>query len=160
MRLNSPPVMALWGWAAMDGIYPDTKHQRCWMHKTANVLSKLPKSAQPKAKEALHEIWMAETREGAETAFDLFVETYEAKYPGTVQCLLKDQDDALLSFYDFPAKHWKSIRSTNPIESCFATIRHRTRRSKGCLSRTGMLHMMFKRGRQGSVSVHRNVGID
>lgn len=161
--MNAPELAtgdgALGFWAAMDEIYPDTKHQRCWVHKTANVLNKLPKSAQPKAKEALHEIWMAETHEGAEAALDLFVETYEAKYPGTVQCLLKDQD-ALLSFYDFPAKHWKSIRSTNPIESCFATIRHRTRRSKGCLSRTGMLHMMFKLGQCAQKRWHRLRGFD
>jgi putative transposase len=123
------------------------------------VLNKLPKSAQPKAKQALHEIWMAETKKNAEAAFDLFVKTYEDKYPGTVQCLLKDQDE-LLAFYDFPAAHWKSIRTTNSIESTFATIRHRTKRSKGCLSRTSMLHMMFKRGRPGSVSVHRSAGID
>jgi len=150
---------ALGFWAALDEIYPGTKHQRCWVHKTANVLNKLPKSSQPKAKEALHEIWMAETRENAEAAFDLFVSTYEDKYPGAVQCLLKDQD-SLLSFYDFPAKHWKSIRSTNPIESSFATIRHRTKRSKGCLSRTGMLHMMFKLGQCAQKRWNRLRGFD
>ena len=161
--MNTPELAigdgALGFWAAVDQIYPETKHQRCWVHKTANVLNKLPKSAQPKAKEALHEIWMAETRENAEAAFDLFVKTYEDKYPGTVQCLLKDQD-ALLTFYEFPAKHWKSIRSTNPIESCFATIRHRTKRSKGCLSRTGMLHMMFKLGQCAQKRWHRLRGFD
>jgi transposase-like protein len=136
---------ALGFWAAADQIFPGMRHQRCWVHKTANVLNKLPKSAQPKAKQALHEIWMAETKKNAEAAFDLFVKTYEDKYPGTAQCLPKDQDE-LLAFYDFPAAHWKSIRTTNPIESTFATIRHRTKRSKGCLSRTSMLHMMFKLG--------------
>ena len=136
---------ALGFWAAAEQIFPTMRHQRCWVHKTANVLNKLPKSAQPKAKQALHEIWMAETRENAIAAFELFVKTYEDKYPGTVQCLLKDQDD-LLTFYDFPAAHWQSIRTTNPIESTFATIRHRTKRSKGCLSKDTMLHMMFKLG--------------
>jgi putative transposase len=161
--LNAPKLAigdgALGFWAALDEIYPGTTHQRCWVHKTANIMNKLPKSAQPKAKEALHEIWMAETRETATVAFDLFVRTYEDKYPGCVNCLLKDQD-ALLNFYDFPAKHWKSIRSTNPIESCFATIRHRTKRSKGCLSRTGMLHMMFKLGQCAQKRWHRLRGFD
>ena len=150
---------ALGFWAAADQIFPGMRQQRCWVHKTANVLNKLPKSAQPKAKDALHEIWMAETKEDAEAAFDLFVKTYEDKYPGTVQCLLKDQDE-LLAFYDFPAAHWKSIRTTNPIESTFATIRHRTKRSKGCLSRTSMLHMMFKLGQCAQKRWHRLRGFD
>lgn len=150
---------ALGFWAAADQIFPDMRHQRCWVHKTANVLNKLPKSAQPKAKQALHEIWMAETKKNAEVAFDLFVKTYEDKYPGTVQCLLKDQDE-LLAFYDFPAAHWKSIRTTNPIESTFATIRHRTKRSKGCLSGTSMLHMMFKLGQCAQKRWHRLRGFD
>ena len=109
------------------------------------MLNKLPKSAQPKAKQALHDIWMAETRKNAIAAFDLFIETYQDKYPAVAECSLKDQDE-LLAFYDFPAQHWQSIRTTNPIESSFATIRHRTKRSKGCLSRDTMLHMMFKLG--------------
>lgn len=150
---------ALGFWAAADQVYPGMRQQRCWVHKTANVLNKLPKSAQPKAKQALHEIWMAETKKDAETAFDLFVETYKDKYPGTVQCLLKDQDE-LLAFYDFPAAHWKSIRTTNPIESTFATIRHRTKRSKGCLSRNSMLHMMFKLGQCAQKRWHRIRGFD
>jgi len=136
---------ALGFWAALDEIYPQTRQQRCWVHKTANVLNKLPKSIQPKVKEALHDIWMAETRDGAARAFDLFINTYADKYPAATECLLKDQDE-LLVFYDFPAVHWQSIRTTNPIESTFATIRHRTKRSKGCLSRHSMLHMMFKLG--------------
>lgn len=150
---------ALGFWAAADQVFPGMRHQRCWVHKTANVLNKLPKSAQPKAKQALHEIWMAETKKNAEAAFDLFVKTYEDKYPGTVQCLLKDQDE-LLAFYDFPAAHWKSIRTTNPIESTFATIRHRTKRSKGCLSGTSMLHMMFKLGQCAQKRWHRLRGFD
>jgi len=142
---------ALGFWAAADQVYPGMRQQRCWVHKTANVLNKLPKSAQPKAKQALHEIWMTETKKEAEAAFDLFV--------GTVQCLLKDQDE-LLAFYNFPAAHWKSIRTTNPIESTFATIRHRTKRSKGCLSRNGMLHMMFKLGQCAQKRWHRLRGFD
>lgn len=132
-------------WSALEEIYPETRQQRCWMHKTGNVLNALPKSAQPKAKSALHEIWQAETRENAESAFDLFLNMYEDKYPKAAQCLLKDREE-LLAFYDFPAQHWQSLRTTNPIESTFETIRHRTKRSKGCLSRDGMLHMMFKLG--------------
>jgi len=93
----------------------------------------------------LHEIWQAETKENAEKAFDLFIKTYEAKYPKSALCLQKDREE-LLAFYDFPAQHWQSIRTSNPIESTFGTIRHRTKRAKGCLSRDGMLHMMFKLG--------------
>lgn len=130
-------------WSAMDEIYPDTRHQRCWVHKTANILNCLPKTSQPKAKKALHEIWQAETKTNAENAFDLFIESYEAKYPKATVSLQKDREE-LLAFYDFPAIHWQSIRTSNPIESTFGTIRHRTKRSKGCLSREGMLHMMFK----------------
>ena len=132
-------------WAALEEIYPDTRQQRCWMHKTGNVLNTLPKSLQPKAKQALHAIWQADTRNNAEMAFDLFVKTYEPKYPKATLCLQKDREE-LLAFYDFPAQHWQSLRTSNPIESTFGTIRHRTKRSKGCLSRDGMLHMMFKLG--------------
>lgn len=132
-------------WAALEEVYGDTRQQRCWMHKTMNVLNGLPTSAQPKAKQALHEIWQADTKEEAERAFDLFIRTYEPKYPKATLCLQKDREE-LLVFYDFPAQHWQSIRTTNPIESTFGTIRHRTNRSKGCLTRDGMLHMMFKLG--------------
>lgn len=132
-------------WAALDEIYPTTRHQRCWQHKTMNVLNCFPKLSQSKAKKALHDIWQAETKDDAEKAFDLFIKTYEAKYPKAVLCLQKDREE-LMTFFDFPAQHWISIRTTNPIESTFATIRHRTKRSKGCLSRDGMLHMMFKLG--------------
>ena len=110
--MNVPELVvgdgALGFWAAADEIYPGMRQQRCWVHKTAKVLNKLPRSSQPKAKEELHEIWMAETRQNAEIAFDLFIKTYEDKYPAATQCLLKDQNE-LLTFYDFPAKHWKSI---------------------------------------------------
>ena len=130
-------------WAALDDIYPETRHQRCWMHKTGNVLNVMPKSLQPKVKQALHEIWQAETRGDGDKAFDLFIQTYQAKYPKATVLLEKDREE-LLAFYDFPAQHWQSLRTTNPIESTFGTIRHRTKRSKGCLTRRGMLHMMFK----------------
>ena len=145
--MNSPQLAigdgAMGFWAALEEIYPQARQQRCWMHKTMNVLNCLPKLTQPKAKQALHDIWQAETRADANKAFDLFLDTYEAKYPKATLCLQKDRDE-LLAFYEFPAQHWQSIRTSNPIESTFATIRHRTKRSKGCLSRTGMLHMMFK----------------
>ncbi|MCY4426448.1 MAG: IS256 family transposase [Halieaceae bacterium] len=132
-------------WAALDEIYPETRQQRCWMHKTGNVLNCLPKSTQAKAKQALHEIWQAATREDAEKAFDLFITAYEPKYPKATLCLQKDREE-LMAFYDFPAQHWQSLRTSNPIESTFGTIRHRTKRSKGCLTRDGMLHMIFKLG--------------
>ena len=132
-------------WSALAEIFPETRWQRCWVHKTANVLNALPKLSQPKAKQSLHQIWMAETREHAERAFDLFVRTYQDKYPKAVAILEKDRGH-LLTFYDFPAAHWQSIRSTNPIESTFATIRHRTGRTRGCLNRNGMLCMLFKLG--------------
>ena len=132
-------------WSALEEVYPETREQRCWMHKTMNVLNCLPKSSQAKAKQALHGIWQAETKEDAEEAFDLFLETYEPKYPKATICLQKDREE-LMAFYDFPAQHWQSLRTSNPIESTFGTIRHRTKRSKGCLTRDGMLHMMFKLG--------------
>ena len=132
-------------WAALEEVFPTTCQQRCWVHKTGNVLNYLPKRTQPKAKKMLHDIWQAETRADAHEAFDLFIKTFEAKYPKATECLIKDRDE-LLTFYDFPAQHWQSIRTSNPIESAFATIRHRTKRTKGCLSRDGLLHMMFKLG--------------
>jgi len=136
-------AMGLWG--ALEEIFPSTQQQRCWCHKTRNVLNALPKSVQPKAKQALHEIWQAPTKATAEDAFDVFINTYEVKYPKATACLQKDRE-ALLTFYAFPAEHWPSLRTTNPIESTFGTIRHRTIRTKGCLTRDGMLHMMFKLG--------------
>ncbi len=134
---------ALGFWAALREIYPATQEQRCWVHKTANVLNKMPKSIQPKAKSMLQNIWMAETRKQACQAFDLFVETFKAKYAKAVECLVKDRD-VLLRFYDFPAEHWVHLRTTNPIESTFATVRLRTRRTKGCGSRVACLTMVFK----------------
>lgn len=137
---------ALGFWAALRELYPATREQRCWVHKTANVLNKLPKSIQARAKSMLQEIWMAETRQQANRAFDLFIESFEAKYPKAVSCLVKDRD-VLLTFYDFPAEHWVHLRTTNPIESTFATVRLRTARTKGCGSRMACLTMVFKLAR-------------
>ena len=134
---------ALGFWKALREVYGTTREQRCWVHKTANVLNKLPKSVQPRAKQHLQDIWMAETRAVAEKAFDFFLEAYGPKYDKAVACLAKDRD-VLLAFYDFPAEHWKHIRTTNPIESTFATVRLRTTKTKGCLSRMTALTMVFK----------------
>ena len=134
---------ALGFWQAVEEVWPQTRGQRCWAHKTANVLNKLPKSQHSKAKRALQEIWMAETKKDALAAFDVFAETWSVKYDKAVDCLVKDRD-ALLAFYDFPAEHWKHLRTTNVIESAFATVRHRTVRSKGCLSNKTALAMIFK----------------
>ena len=146
--LSIPPELmvadgALGFWKAAGEVWPRTREQRCWVHKTANVLNKLPKSQHPKAKRALQEIWMAETKAQAEAAFDAFLESCRPKYDKAADCLAKDRQ-ALLAFYDFPAEHWKHLRTTNPIESTFATVRHRTVRSKGCLSNTTALAMVFK----------------
>jgi len=141
-------------WAALREIYPATQEQRCWVHKTANVLNKMPKHVQSKAKSMLHDIWMAETRKLAQKAFELFVSTFEAKYPQAVECLVKDRD-VLLTFYDFPAEHWIHLRTTNPIESTFATVRLRTERTKGCGSRTTCLTMVFKLARCAETRWHR-----
>jgi transposase-like protein len=134
---------ALGFWAALRKVFGETREQRCWVHKTANVLNKLPQSVQPKAKADLHEIWQAETREAANQAFDHFLEKYKAKYDGACECLSKDRD-VLLTFYEFPAEHWKHLRTTNPIESTFSTIRLRHRRTKGSGTRRTSLAMMFK----------------
>jgi transposase-like protein len=134
---------ALGFWKALRKVFPKTRAQRCWVHKTANVLNKLPKSLQAKAKDDLHQIWMADTRESANAAFDTFVDKYGAKYPKAVGCLKKDRD-VLLTFYDFPAEHWIHLRTTNPIESTFATVRLRHRRTKGNGNRTACLSMVFK----------------
>ena len=134
---------ALGFWKALPQVYPRTRTQRCWVHKTANVLNQLPKRLQPGAKDKLHQIWMAPGRKQANEAFDHFIETYEAKYPKATNCLDKDRD-VLLTFYDFPAEHWIHIRTTNPIESLFATVRLRTAKTKGCGSRIATLTMVFK----------------
>jgi putative transposase len=134
---------ALGFWKALEEVFPTTRHQRCWVHKSANVLDKLPKSVQPAAKQDLREIWQAPDRTTAETTIATFAEKYGAKYEKAVICLTKDRD-ALLTFYDFPAEHWDHLRTSNPIESVFATVRHRTVRTKGALSQDTARLMVFK----------------
>lgn len=147
-NLGSAPKLAvgdgaLGFWKALAKTFPETRHQRCWVHKTANVLDKLPKSMQPKVKSALHDIYLAETREAAHKAFDSALKRFGAKYPKAMECLEKDREE-LLAFYDFPAVHWIHLRTTNPIESTFATVRLRTKKSKSCGSRDTTLAMVFK----------------
>lgn len=134
---------ALGFWKALPQAFPTTRVQRCWVHKTANVLNKLPKTLHGAAKDHLHQIWMADTKAGAEKFFDLFVQTYKAKYASAAECLSKDREH-LLAFYDFPAEHWLHLRTTNPIESVFATVRLRTAKTKGAGSRVACLSMVFK----------------
>lgn len=146
--LTLPPKLAtgdgaLGFWAALRKVYPATREQRCWVHKTVNVLDKLPDSIHPRAKDDLHQVWMAETRMEAEAAFAVFLEKYGAKYPKATACLAKDRTE-LLAFYDFPAEHWKHLRTSNPIESTFATLRLRHQRTKGSGSREACLAMVFK----------------
>ena len=134
---------ALGFWKALSKVYDGTRWQRCWVHKTANILNKLPKSLQSKAKSQLHQVWQAADKDEAKRHFDAFVNSYEAKYPKAVQCMEKDRD-ALLTFYDFPAEHWHHIRTTNPIESTFATVRLRTNKVRGCFSAITAITMAFK----------------
>ncbi|MDP2378434.1 IS256 family transposase [Reyranella sp.] len=134
---------ALGFWKALDEVFPGTRHQRCWVHKTVNVLDKVPLSVQANMKKDLREVYWAPSRAAAETAIDVFAEKYRAKYSRAVECLTKDRE-ALLAFYDFPAEHWDHLRTTNPIESVFATVRHRTVRTKGSLSSTTARLMVFK----------------
>lgn len=145
---------ALGFWSAIGKQFPNTAWQRCWVHKTANILNALPKSQHSKAKGMLHEIWMADTMKQAEKAFDHFVEVYGAKHEKATKCLSKDRDE-LLAFYKFPAEHWKHIRTTNPIESTFATVRLRTKRTKGCGSANATLMMVFKLARCAEKKWHR-----
>ena len=152
--LSTPPKLAvgdgaLGFWAALREVYPTTREQRCWVHKTANVLNKMPKALQSKAKSDLHPIWLAETRGAATKAFDHFLEKYGTKYEAACNCLSKDRE-ALLAFYDFPAEHWGHLRTTNPIESTFATIRLTSSRTKGSGSRKASLTMMFKLAQSAS----------
>ena len=146
--LTRPPKIAVGDgamgfWGAMTEEYPDAQHQRCWFHKMGNVLEKLPRAEQARAKKSLQEIWMSSTKKKAYVAFDKFIADYDAKYPKATACLLKDKDK-LMTFYDFPAEHWLHLRTTNPIESTFATIRHRTKKAKGCFSRATIMTMIFK----------------
>lgn len=145
---------ALGFWKALRQVYGQTRWQRCWVHKTANVLDKLPKDLQPQAKQRLQAIWMAPDRQRAAIAFDLFIATYEAKYPKAAECLAQDREE-VLAFYDFPAEHWAHIRTTNPIESTFATVRLRTDKTRGCLSRVTMLAMVFKLYQSAAKRWHR-----
>jgi putative transposase len=145
---------ALGFWQALHEVWPKTRQQRCWVHKVANVLNKLPPSLQGKAKQDLHAIYEAESREAAEEAFDHFVTKYGAKYDKAVTCLTKDRE-ALLTFYDFPAEHWKHVRTTNPIESTFATVRLRTAKTKGCLSRQTALAMVYRLAKSAERSWRR-----
>jgi putative transposase len=138
---------ALGFWAAVREIYPETLEQRCWVHKTANILDKLPKSIQQKAKKMIHNMYMAENKKTALKEYEFFIKAFKDKYEKAVKCLEKDVDQ-LFTFYDFPAAHWQHIRSTNPIESTFSTIRLRTRRTKGCGSREATLTMVFKLARE------------
>lgn len=162
--LASGPLLAtgdgaLGFWAALDEVFPETRCQRCWVHKTANVLNALPKSLHGKAKADLHEIWMAPTRAQAVAAFDRFLKTYRAKYPKAIDKLTRDRD-ALLAFYDFPAEHWIHLRTTNPIESTFATVRHRTTRTKNCVSRSTFLGLAFKLVQEAEKSWRRIRGVE
>ena len=136
---------ALGFWKAVRKVFSQTRSQRCWVHKTANILNKLPKYSQANAKQYIHDIWMRETRENAEKAFDLFIKTYELKYPKVAQCLEKDREE-LLAFYDFPADNWPHIRTTNPIESTFSTIRLKIKKTYACVSRTTILTMVCRLG--------------
>lgn len=162
--LASGPLLAvgdgaLGFWAALDEVFPETRRQRCWVHKTGNVLNALPKSLHAKAKADLHEIWMAPTRAQAVAAFDHFLKTYHAKYPKAADKLTRDRD-ALLAFYDFPAEHWIHLRTTNPIESTFATVRHRTTRTKNCVSRNTFLGLAFKLVQEAEKSWRRIRGVE
>ena len=134
---------ALGFWKALSEVFPSTKPQQCWVHKTANILNKLPKKLQPEAKRALWEIYRAQTKADAHQSFDRFIKTYHAKYPEATECLAKDRD-ILLTFYDFPAEHWAHIRSTNPIEFTFATVRLRTDKTRGAVSPDSILSLVFK----------------
>ncbi len=134
---------ALGFWSALEEEFPGTHHQRCWVHKTANVLDKMSKSVQPDAKKMIHEMYLAPTKKTALKVHDDFIQRYQAKYPKATECLSKNKD-VLFTFYDFPAEHWPHLRTSNPIESTFATVRHRTRQTKGCGSRTATLMMVFK----------------
>jgi putative transposase len=150
---------ALGFWQALHEIWPRTRQQRCWVHKAANVLNKLPPSLQGKAKQDLHAIYEAENRDAAERAFDRFIAKYGAKYDKAVACLTKDRE-LLLTFYDFPAEQWKHVRTTNPIESTFATVRLRTDKTKGCLSRQTALAMVYKLARSAERSWRRLDGAE
>jgi putative transposase len=147
--MNQPKLAigdgALGFWKALQEVFGETRSQRCWVHKMSNILNKMPKGVQGKAKQHLQDIWMAETRSDAEEAYELFLMTYQDKYPKACECLEKDREQ-MLAFYDFPAEHWMHIRTSNPIESTFATVRLRTAKTRSCVSRTTILTMVFRLG--------------
>lgn len=145
-------------WAAIDEVYPETKHQRCWVHKTTNILDKMPKSVRLRAKEKIHDIYMAPTKEQAFVAYNHFISTYSNKFPKACECLAKDKD-VLFTFYDFPSDHWIHIRSTNVIESTFATVRLRTDKTKGCGTRLATLTMVYKLAREAKKIMEKDKGI-
>ena len=136
-------------WNALRDIYPSTQHQRCWIHKTANILDKLPKSAQPQAKTMIHDMYRAETQKQARETYRKFIQRYQDKYQKAVECLCKDED-SLFTFYQFPAQHWQHIRSTNVIESTFATVRLRTKKTRGHGTMNTTLAMVFKLAERAS----------
>jgi putative transposase len=150
MGLSSAPKLAIGDgslgfWVALQEEYGQVAQQRCWVHKTANILDKMPKSVQGKAKQLIHEMYLAPTRKAALAAYDQFISSYQVKFPKACECLQKDKA-VLFTFYDFPAQHWSHLRTTNPIESTFATVRLRTQRTKGSGSRIATLTMVFKLG--------------
>ena len=162
--LQSGPLLAVGDgamgfWAALEEVFPQTRHQRCWFHKMGNVLNALPKSLQPRAKADLQEIWMAATRDKAQAALAAFLKTYHAKYPKAAEKIKKDKD-SLLAFYDFPAEHWQHLRTTNPVESTFATVRHRTSRTRNCVSRATFLGLAFKLMEEAEKSWRKIRGAD
>ena len=146
--MSAPPLLAIGDgalgfWSALEEVFPSTRQQRCWVHKTANVLDKMSKSSQSKAKKLIHDMYMSETKDEGLEAFNSFIRLYEVKFQKACDCLRRDKEQ-LFTFYDFPAEHWVHIRTTNPIESTFATVRHRMRQTKGCGSRLATLTMVFK----------------
>lgn len=162
--LQSGPMLAVGDgamgfWAALEEVFPQTGHQRCWFHKMGNVLNALPKSLHGRAKADLQAIWMAATREEAQMALTAFLKTYQAKYPKAAEKIEKDRD-SLLAFYDFPAEHWQHIRTTNPVESTFATVRHRTSRTRNCVSRATFLGLAFKLMEEAEKSWRKIRGAD
>ena len=162
--LQAGPLLAIGDgamgfWAAMSEVFPQTRHQRCWFHKMGNVLNALPKSQHGRAKADMQAIWMAATRDEAQAAFAAFIGAYQGKYPKAAKKLDKDRD-SLLAFYDFPAEHWQHIRTTNPIESTFATVRHRTTRTRNCVSRATFPGLAFKLIEEAEKSWRRIRGAD
>ena len=164
LGLSAAPKLAIGDgslgfWIALQEEYGPVAQQRCWVHKTANILDKMPKSVQGKAKQLIHEMYLAPTRKAALAAYDQFISSYQIKFPKACECLAKDKE-VLFTFYDFPAQHWPHLRTTNPIESTFATVRLRTQRTKGCGSRIATLTMVFKLGLEAQKHWRRLQGFE